>query len=67
MDQGLDIDIALLEEKIRQAVKLCQRLRDENRDLRHQVSGLEGDRRALEERIEAARSRLEHLLERMPE
>ncbi len=67
MDQGLDIDIALLEEKIRQAVQLCRRLRDENRDLRQRVSGLEGDRRALEEKIEAARARLEHLLERMPE
>ncbi len=67
MDQGLDIDIALLEEKIRQAVQLCRRLRDENRDLRQRVSGLEGDRRALEEKIEAARSRLEHLLQRLPE
>ncbi len=67
MDQGLDIDIALLEEKIRQAVQLCRRLRDENRDLRQRVSGLEGDRRALEEKIATARSRLEHLLQRIPE
>ena len=67
MDPALDIDVALLEEKIRQTVQLCRRLRDENRDLRRQISGLEGDRRALDEKIEAARSRLEHLLQRIPE
>ena len=66
MDPALDIDIALLEEKIRQTVQLCRRLRDENRDLRRQISGLEGDRRALEEKVEAARSRLEQLLQRIP-
>ncbi len=67
MDPALDTDLALLEEKIRQAVQLCRRLREENRDLRQQISGLEVDRRALEEKIEAARSRLEHLLQRIPE
>ncbi len=67
MDPALDIDLALLEEKIRQTAQLCQRLRDENRDLRRRIAGLEGDRRVLEEKIEAARSRLEGLLQQIPE
>jgi len=63
----MDIDLAPLEEKIRQAAQLCQRLRDENRDLRRQIADLEGDRRVLQEKIDGARSRLENLLQRMPE
>ncbi len=63
----MDIDLASLEEKIRQAAQLCQRLRDENRNLRRQIADLEGDRRVLQEKIEGARSRLENLLRRMPE
>ncbi len=65
MDPALDMDITLLEEKIRQTVQLCRRLREENRDLRRQISGLEGERRALVQRVEAARSRLEQLLQRI--
>jgi cell division protein ZapB len=63
----MDTDLASLEEKIRQTAQLCQRLRDENRDLRRQIAHLEGTRRALEEKIEGARSRLENLLGRIPE
>ena len=43
------------------------RLRDENRDLRLQIAALEHDRRNLSEKIDGARSRLEGLLQRIPE
>ena len=63
----MENDLALLEEKIRQTAQLCRQLRDENRDLRRQLADLEGNNRALEQRIEGARTRLENLLRRIPE
>ena len=63
----MDAELAALEDKIRQATDLCRQLRDENRDLRRQLIALEGDRRQLSEKIEGARSRLEGLLQRIPE
>lgn len=63
----MDNELASLEEKIRQTAQLCRQLRDENRDLRRQIADLEGNKRALEQKIEGARTRLENLLRRMPE
>ncbi|MGB5080211.1 MAG: hypothetical protein WBO23_05655 [Burkholderiales bacterium] len=63
----MDSQLATLEEKIRQAARLCQRLREENRGLRAQLSALQGDRRQLTEKIDGARSRLENLLKQIPE
>ncbi len=63
----MDAEFAVLEEKIRQTAQLCQRLREENRELRQHLADLQGDRRALAEKIEGARSRLENLLKQMPE
>ena len=63
----MDIELAALEEKIRQTAQLCRRLRDENRDLRQQLAELESDRKRLSETIDGARDRLEGLLQRIPE
>jgi cell division protein ZapB len=63
----MDIELAALEEKIRQTTQLCRRLRDENRDLRQQLAELESDRKRLSEKINGARDRLEGLLQRIPE
>jgi cell division protein ZapB len=63
----MDSQLATLEEKIRQAAQLCQRLRDENRGLRQQLAALQGDRKQLAEKIDGARSRLENLLRQIPE
>jgi cell division protein ZapB len=67
MDAALEHDLGSLEEKVRQTAELCRRLRDENRDLRRQIAILEGDQRVLENKIESARTRLEDLLQRIPE
>lgn len=67
MDLTFEADFASLEEKVRHAAELCHRLREENRDLRQEVARLEADRRALEDKIEGARTRLEYLLQRIPE
>ena len=63
----MDAEFATLEEKIRQTALLCQRLREENRDLRDQLAALQGDRRLLAQKIDGARSRLESLLSQIPE
>jgi cell division protein ZapB len=63
----MDIELAALEEKIRQTTQLCRLLRDENRDLRQQLAELESDRKRLSEKIDGARDRLEGLLQRIPE
>jgi len=64
---AMDAEFNALEEKVRQATLLCQRLREENRDLRQQLAHLQGDRQALSEKIDSTRERLENLLMRIPE
>jgi len=63
----MDTELTALEEKIRQAARLCQRLRDENRGLRQQLAALQGDKRQLSEKIDGARNKLETLLKQIPE
>ena len=63
----MDAEIVALEERIRQAVDLCQRLRGENSDLRQRVAQLQSENRQLAEKITSARERLEGLLEQIPE
>jgi cell division protein ZapB len=56
-----------LEAKVAQFVGICERLRAENHDLRQQLASARNDAKRLSERIEGARSRLEHLLARIPD
>jgi len=63
----MDAEFNLLEEKIRQTAEMCQRLREENRDLRNQLATLQGEGRKLSEKIESARARIKNLLGQIPE
>jgi len=63
----MEAEFNALEEKIRQTAVLCQRLRDENRELRQQLASMQSDKKQLAEKIEGARVRLEHLLKQIPE
>lgn len=63
----MDRDLFALEERIEQFIALCQNLRAENQELRTRVAGLEVERNRLNEKIETACSRLESLVERIPE
>jgi cell division protein ZapB len=56
-----------LENKIDSVLALCERLREENRALRTQLSALEGVNQTLTNTIDASRARLEALMERLPE
>ena len=63
----MDAEILALEERIRQAVDLCQRLRSENRELRQRVAQLQNENRHLADKITRERERLEGLLEQNQE
>lgn len=63
----MERELFALEERIEQFVTLCQSLRAENQELRTRVAGLEVERSRLNEKIETACTRLESLMERMPE
>lgn len=64
---SMDAEFVTLEEKVQQTAQLCQRLRDENRDLRARLTALQGDHRLLGEKIDSARLRIENLLRQIPE
>ena len=60
-------DLTALEHKVEQFLAFCQSLRAENQALRSRVAGLEDERQALVDKIDTARTRLEALMERLPE
>lgn len=64
---AMESQLSGLESKIRQAIELCQRLREENRQLRQQLADSETARRSLDEKVNGASERLEQLLQRIPE
>lgn len=64
---SMDAELSALEDRIRQAVELCQRLRGENTDLRQRLAKLESDNKRLAEKINGAKDRLEGLLRQIPE
>lgn len=60
-------ELNALESKIAQVAGLCRALRNENRDLQQRLHALEAEKTQLEERMEAARMRLESLVGQLPE
>jgi len=56
-----------LEQKLAQLVALAQQVREENRDLRVHVTKLEGENKNLKEKANAARTKLETLISRLPD
>jgi cell division protein ZapB len=63
----MESELNSLEEKIDQFVRLCQQLRAENMELRQQLAGAVSENKQLTEKIEAAASRLEAILSKIPE
>jgi cell division protein ZapB len=60
-------ELEKLEQKLAQLVALAQQVREENRDLRMQLTRLEGDNKSLQDKVNAARGKLESLIERLPD
>jgi len=63
----MEAELKSLEQKINQFVELCQRLRIDNQQLRQQLASILNENKQLEEKISNATSRLENLLNQIPE
>ena len=63
MDQAFES----LEAKVSQFVRLLERLRAENIDLRRQLAQANNDAKRLNDKIDGARDKLENLLARLPD
>ena len=64
---AVEAEFTSLEAKVSQFVGLCEKLRAENHDLRQQLASARNDARRLNERIDGAKAKLEHLLSRLPD
>ena len=60
-------ELNTLESKIAQVASLCLTLRAENDLLRQKLATTETEKKGLEERMDAARNRLEQLAQQLPE
>lgn len=63
----MEAEFASLEAKVAQLVGLCERLRGENLELRQQLAAALQEGHSLNERVEAAKARLEQLIARLPD
>lgn len=63
----MDTELKSLEHKLSQLVDFCQRLRDENHELRQQLATEQNQAKQLHEKLNGAKVRLESLLNRIPE
>jgi cell division protein ZapB len=57
--------IAVLEKRVDDLIRLCDQLREENRVLRESQESLNAERAALLEKNEKARSRIEAMISRL--
>lgn len=63
----MEAELKSLEGKLEQLVRLCQQLRAENHQLRQDVATALNANRKLEDKIGGATTRLEALLQQLPE
>ena len=63
----MDTELKSLEGKLGQFIELCQKLRADNQELRQQLASAVNESKRLEEKITSATSRLESLLNQMPD
>jgi cell division protein ZapB len=63
----MDSELASLEERLAQLVQRLNVLRDENRDLRQQLANRTDESARLNEKLQAAKTRIEALLKLIPE
>jgi len=63
----MEAEFKSLERKLTQFLELCQRLRDDNQQLRQQLASAISDNKQLTDKIGTATNRLESLLNQIPE
>lgn len=63
----MEAELQSLDEKINQLVQLCRKLRMDNSQLRQQLASARSEGKRLGEKVDAAKLRLEALLEQIPD
>ncbi len=63
----MDADLKSLENKLSQLITLCQTLRAQNADLRQELVQAQTETKQLKENISLVSTRLEAVIERLPE
>ncbi|MDZ4098183.1 MAG: hypothetical protein U1E13_05715 [Methylophilaceae bacterium] len=63
----MDADLKSLENKLSQLITLCQTLRAQNADLRQELVQAQSETKQLKENIALVSTRLEAVIERLPE
>jgi len=63
----MDTQLAVLEDRIRKVVALCQNLRKENLALRQDVAASQQQIKSLAAKLDTAKTRIGSLIERLPE
>ncbi|MEO8038196.1 MAG: hypothetical protein ABI794_05465 [Betaproteobacteria bacterium] len=63
----MEAELNALDERIRQLIRVAERLRLENGELRQQLVDSQNEGKLLRDRMTVARSRLETLLTHLPE
>jgi len=63
----MEAELDSLEDKLKQFVSLCQRMREENHQLRQQLVVAQHENKQLEDKIGSATKRLEDILQQIPE
>jgi cell division protein ZapB len=63
----MDADLKSLENKLSQLITLCQTLRAQNADLRQELVQAQSETKQLKENIAQVSTRLEAVIERLPE
>ena len=63
----MNTELEALESKVEQVVALVHQLRAENEVLRNQIAAAEAERLQLRQKMNAARDRLEGLMDKLPE
>lgn len=65
IDQKIQSSFGLLEERLEELIRVCERLAEENRSLHEQQAALIAERDALIEKNETSRTRIEAMVARM--
>jgi hypothetical protein len=63
----MESELRALEERVGQLTAMARRLRVDNAELRQALLNSQNEARALREKVESASTRLQRLLERLPE
>ncbi|PHV12693.1 hypothetical protein [Chitinimonas sp. BJB300] len=63
----MEAELQNLEDRINSLAAICQQLRTENVALRQEVLVLKGDNKRLVDKVEIAKSKVDALLEQLPE